>query len=179
MNTGLLVVDVQPAYGVVCDAIAKSVAQRINNTVKPVTIMWVGEGLTQDTEDGVWDYLHSFGARPGKLAQACFIEKDYGFFRPWMDQGVSREDILKVGTHMLEHGLFTSEDVDLEALYDGNPPWLPKWDRLSSPSFDAHAMRNLRSFETCGGGSEECLAEIELWLQMKGTPFKRLNALVY
>lgn len=179
MTTGLLVVDVQPAYSAACNMVAAQVAQRINNTVKPVTILWVGEGLTQDCEESVREYLRSYGARPGRLAQANFVEKDYGFFRGWMDQGVSAENIVKVGKHLYQKGLFSSEDVDMDALYDGNAPWLPKWDRLATPSFDARRLLSLDAFETCGGGSEECLAEMELWLQVKDKPFKRLHSLVY
>lgn len=179
MTTGLLVVDVQPAYSSFSDCIAARVAQRINNTVKPVSIMWVGAGFTDDCEDSVREYLRSYGARPGKLNQATFVEKDYGFFRSWMDQGVSSEDIIKVGKCLYEQGLYTSEDVDMAELFQGNSPWLPKWDQLATPSFDARRLLSLDSFETCGGGAAECLAEIELWLQIKDKPFKRLDTLVY
>ncbi|KVP75127.1 hypothetical protein WJ96_05030 [Burkholderia ubonensis] len=179
MATGLLVVDVQPAYGDYCGAIAAKVAQRINNTVKPVTIMWVGEGLTGDCAVTVREYLREHGARPGSLAQAKFVEKGYGFFRSWMDQGVAEEDIIKVGTHMLQHELYSSEDVDLEQLYLGDVPEFPEWDQLSRPAFDDRPLRSLDSFETCGGGARECLAEIELWLQMVAKPFCRLDSMVY
>ncbi len=88
MATGLLVVDVQPAFADGCEFIAAKVAQRINNTVKPVSIMWVGDGLSSDSEDSVREYLREHGARPGRLDEAHFIEKAYGFFRGCMDQGV-------------------------------------------------------------------------------------------
>ncbi len=180
MTTGLLVVDVQPAYAGSCDAVAKKVARRINNTVKPVTILWVGEGLTNDSEESVREYLHENGARPGRLAQATFIEKDYGFFRGWMDQGVHHDDIVKVGTQLFQQRLCSSEDLDLDALFEGETPWLPSSDHLVAPAFDARRLLMLDSFETCGGGSDECLAEMELWLQMRGKPYERLHhTLVY
>lgn len=179
MSIGLLVVDVQPAYSADCEFIAERVAQRINNTRKPVTIVWVGASLTDDTEESVRDYLNYHGARPGRLAQAHFIEKDYGFHRPWMDYGVDADAIVKVGKHMLQHGMRSSEEVDLEALFQGDVPDLPRHDRLALPSFDARRMLFMSGFETCGGGSEQCLAEMELWLQMKDKPFKRLDSLVY
>lgn len=179
MTTGLLVVDVQPAYSDFCDHIARKVAQRINNTVKPVTIMWVGEDFTEDTEADVREYLRSHGARPGRLAEARFIEKDYGFFRGWMDNGVDTDHIVKVGADMLKRGRYSSEDIDLEMLFEGDVPDLPELDSLRSPSFDDRTLRSFTSFETCGGGARECLAEMELWLQMRGKPFTRLEALVY
>lgn len=178
MTTGLLVVDVQPAYHADCAFIATRVAQRINNTRKPVVIVWVGAGLTTDCEETVREYLRGHGARPGRLAEARFIEKDFGFHRPWMDYGVDAGDIVKVGKYMLQHGLTSSEDVDLEEVFQDEVPALPR-DRLALPWFDSRRMMCLSAFETCGGGSEACLAEMELWLQMKDKPFTRLDSLVY
>lgn len=179
MSIGLLVVDVQPAYNADCEFIAARVAKRINNTRKPVTIFWVGSGLTDDCEFSVHEYLREHGARPGRLAQAHFVEKDYGFYRRWMDYGVDADDIVKVGRHMMLHRLHSSEDVDLDELFQGDVPALPRSDHLALPDFDTSRLKYLSGFETCGGGSEQCLAEMELWLQMKDLPFKRLDSLVY
>ncbi|WP_434716145.1 hypothetical protein [Paraburkholderia sp. A3RO-2L] len=179
MATGLLVVDVQPQYDAFCGYIASQVATRINNTVKPVSIMWVGDGLSNDSEETVREYLRDYGARPQRLAQASFIEKGYGFFRGWMDNGVASHDIIKVGRNMLQRGLYSSDEVDLEQLYAGNVPQLPDVDLLHRPSFDDGRLRMMDRFETCGGGSAECLAEVELWLQMVGKPFCRLDSMVY
>jgi hypothetical protein len=179
MTIGLLVVDVQPAFAEGCEFIAAKVAQRINNTVKPVTIMWVGDGLSSDSEDSVREYLREHGARSGRLDQAHFVEKGYAFFRGWMDQGVDATDIIKVGRKMLESGYCSSEAVDLEQLYGSDVPDFPEIDHLHHPQFADSRLRALSAVETCGGGSNECLAEIELWLQMTRLPFKRLDSLVY
>lgn len=179
MSIGLLVVDVQPAYSEYCQNVARQVAQRINNTVKPTLIMWVGEGITPDCEDSVREYLHEHGARPGKLAQARFIEKDYGFFRSWMDNGVDPDTIVKVGRHLMHRGSRTSLDVDLDELLQGEVPWVADGDPLYLPNFNEGAFMPFSGFETCGGGSEQCLAEIELWLKIQQKSFKRLSSLVY
>lgn len=177
MTTGLLVVDVQPAYDEHCSYVARQVAQRINNTAKPIVVMWVGEGITLDTEESVRDYLRSHGARPGRLAHCTFVEKDFGFFRAWMDLGVDRDDIVKVGKALMAApGIYSSEDLDLADLL--GDVTLPS-DPLYLPAFDASRIRLLSDFETCGGGNNECLAEVELWLQMQDKPFKRLDQLVY
>lgn len=179
MHTGLLVVDLQPAYAAYSDSIATRVAQRINRTVKPTTIMWVGEGLTDDCEGSVREYLCHHGVWPRRLEQATFVEKSYGFLRGWMDQGVDSHDIIRVGRELCAQGVHSSEDLDLEALYDGDPPEVPRWDHLQRPAFDDRPLLALDAFETCGGGSQECLAEMELWLRILGKPVKRLEALVY
>lgn len=177
MIEGLLVVDVQPAYSEHCDSIARSVAQRINNTVKPTIIMWVGEGITDDTEESVMSYLHEHGARPGKLAQARFIEKDYGFFRPWMDSGVPPEAIVKVGKHLVERNINSSEDIDSELELDDDIDVCS--DPMNLPSFDRNVLAPFSRFDTCGGGADQCLAEIELLLSIMDKPYKRIPSLIY
>ena len=143
-TTGLLVVDVQPAYSQWCEPVARQVAKRINNTRKPTVVMWVGEGVTSDTEDDVREYLRAHGARPGKLAYCDFVEKDYGFFRGWMDNGVADEDIIKVGTEMLRQGHYSSEDLDLPELFGDNLPDLPEWDNLMAPRLTTGVFLALR-----------------------------------
>jgi len=179
MNQALIVVDVQPAYGSFCDFIAKRVAQRINNTRKPILIYWVGEGLTSDTQEEVYDYLRSAGAYRPRLDQAAFVEKSYGFYRQWMDYGVSDDMIVSAGKAMLQHGVHSSSDLDLEELFDDAVVELPRWGDLSSPGFCDSQLKCFDRFETCGGGSEQCLAEMELFLQIHDKPFKRLDHLVY
>lgn len=178
MTTGLLIVDVQPAFHPYCGFIARRVAQRINNTRKPVVVMWVGDGLSNDDEAAVREYLRENGARPGRLAQCTFVEKGYSYFRPWMDQGVRSELIVTVGKAMLKQPRCTSSDclnVDVSAIFDGDQPEDP----IHLPQFDSKGMLELSAFETCGGGNRECLAEIELWLDMHSKPYTRLDHLIY
>ena len=182
MNHGLLVVDVQPAYHDWCGAIARDVAKRINNTRKPTVIMWVGEDITSDTEADVRYYLHEHGARPGKLAQCAFIEKDYGFFRNWMDSvGYDRDTLITVGKELIRLKLHSSEQLDLADMLGGDvaADLAECAGDIRLPHFDSRAMTHLLRFDTCGGGAEECLAEIELLLEMQGKPYTQLTHLTY
>lgn len=182
MNHGLLVVDVQPAYDNWCMHIARDVAKRINNTRKSTVIMWVGEGLTPDTEEDVRCYLREHGARPGKLSECAFIEKDYGFFRPWMDSSsYSREHIITVGTEMMRQRLTCSEQLDVLSILgeDCTSDLTLGRDAIHLPSFDTCALHYFDKLDTCGGGLNECLAEIELFLDMRNTPYTQLTHLTY
>lgn len=179
MSQALLVVDVQPAYGSFSDCIAKRVAQRINNTCKPVLIYWVGEGLTEDTEQDVYDYLRKAGAYRPRLDQATFVEKGYGFYRQWMDNGVPPEMIVNAGIAMNEQGLYSSSQLDLESLFGDQAGELPRWGDITRPGFNDARLLACDGFETCGGGREECLAEMELFLQIHHKPYARLEHLVY
>jgi hypothetical protein len=181
MNTNLIVVDVQPAYNTWCKSIARDVAQRINNTRKPTTIVWVGEDYTGDREEDVREYLRSMGARPGKLALCTFIEKTYGFFRGWMDNGVDDDTIIKVGSALMREDKGSSDQLDLPSVLgdDYDFDTLPSADSIYLPHFDDSRLRGFGAFETCGGGREECLAEFELYLAMLDKPVTRLSHLVY
>lgn len=176
MTTALLVVDVQPAFNSHCEFVASRVAQRINNTRKPTFIVWVGDDLSDDDENSVREYLRAHGARPGRLDRCVFVEKGYGFFRPWMDQAVDPEVIVSVGKEMIRARASSSADldmVDVTACHD-----LPE-DPIHLPYFESDQLLQMSNFETCGGGNNECLAEIELWLEMNSKSFTRLDHLIY
>ena len=181
MQTALAVVDVQPAYDTWCGTVARAVAQRINNTRKPTVIFWVGDGITTDTEDDVRHYLREAGIRPGKLADNCrFIEKDYGFFRAWMDNCVPDNLIVRVGQEMFRTDIHCSEELDIAGIFPAfDTSVLPQYDHLRLPTFDDRSLRLFDAFDTCGGGNRECLAEMELYFEMKGQPATRLDHLVY
>ena len=176
MSSGLLVVDVQPAYSEFCDSVVRQVASRINNTRKPTVIFWVGMGLTDDKEWEVRDYLHQNGTQPGKLANCKFVEKNYGFFRPWMDTGVSSEVMVSVGKEMLSQGLPSSEGMDLSCFFESEvEPISPLW----APPFSPDLLNWFDKVDVCGGGRHECLAEMEFYLDMKAKSYTRLDQLVY
>lgn len=173
----LLVVDVQPAYSNWCNTVVKDVVKRINNTRKPTVIMWVGDGITADAQEDVTAYLQAHGARPGKLEACRFVEKNYGFFRSWMDRGVPHDTIVKVGREMYANNAYSSDEVDMAAIgVDKND--LPGSD-IILPSFDTHLLHHFDAFDTCGGGADECLAEVELYLQMKNKAYNRLDHIIY
>lgn len=179
MNQALLVVDVQPAYGRHCESIARQVAQRINNTRRPVLIFWVGEGLTEDTQYDVYEFLRAAGAYRPKLDQAAFVEKDYGFYRPWMDCGMPEETIVSVGRAMRQRGISDSRMVDLVEILGEEPSTPIPMGPMVEPSFADDRLQMFDHFQTCGGGREECLAEMELFLQIHDKSYTRLEHLVY
>ncbi len=176
---GLLVVDVQPAYRQWADPVARKVAQRINNTRRPTTVMWVGEGFTRDTEYDVQAYLRDAGARPGKLAACRFVEKDYGFFRPMMDSGASPEIIVELGKAMRRQGVTSACDLDPEALSDAAAEQAFNGPGLNLPGWSMDFAKYFAGFVTCGGGADECLAEIELLLAVQDKNYQREDALTY
>lgn len=180
MTPRLLVVDVQPAYAFSADCVATSVTAQINSAKSPV-ICWVGKGVTEDTENDVREYLWKNGATRKALGRATFVEKDYGWLRSWMDYGVDEEDILTVLSNMLKTSRRDTSEyttAELESLlgHTGFPNDDPLY---IQGNFDATELLNCPEWTVCGGGTDECLREMELWLSANGKQTTRLDSCVY
>lgn len=179
----LLVVDVQPSYDASCGFAAEQLAKELNESDKPVIFMYVGDGLTTDTAGDVQDYLLDHGVSEDVLTSAHFIEKDYGFFRQWMDCGVPAETIIQVGQKLKQFRLNDSRNLDWAIAFGDKAEELAEdVDRLGPiwmPSFDALRLMFFKDIAVCGGGAGECLAEMELWLTIMGITHTRLHHLVY
>lgn len=184
----LLIVDVQPAYRYFCDPLLPQLrAALYRKRPTDVLIAWVGQGLTADTEEDVYEYLSQGGLSPALLNRATFVEKDYGFLRAWMDHGVKDEVIVQALKRMRRHGVSDSHDL------------VSKWDEPQEP-FDKEVLAAARfhhdrimdcgdfepwpllrhsNYVTMGGGRDECLKELELWLQSHDIQCNRQEHLTY
>lgn len=181
------VVDVQPGYDNWCAFLAPRLMTALNSTTAPVVALYVGDGILNDCEADIQTYWLMHGASEELVARTRFIEKGYGFFRGWMDMGIGDEELVEVVSYMRSQGLTTSDDLDdalLEvALSEPNqfdirrmmattiylPPYLE----------DNRTLLSSREWATCGGGTDQCLKEVELWMQTKGLFFERANHLTY
>lgn len=183
MSEAILVVDVQPAYqSAMGGSMLSALMQHLNHTDLPVLAMWVGCGLTSDTVDEVQDFMIRHGLSEDRVNEVRFIEKDYSSLRPWMDLGVAHDVIVKVASAMIQRNVTSSELLDLEALLDEDElETLPRSDQIHAPDFSGNE-RLLRSFEhlqLCGGGRDECLKEVELYLEASSRNYSVLDHFVY
>ncbi len=181
---GLLVCDIQPAYDRWCHELAPRLLRHAQGLALPTVFCWVGEAKTADTEESVRQYVLEHGASPAFLEEARFVEKSYGFFRHWMDRGVAESTILAVARVLRDDDIDHSDDLDLEWLLDLDPKlcqqvpmsgagiWLPR-------ALETCAWMRERPWLTCGGGSGECLKELELWLRSVQVSHRRLADYVY
>lgn len=176
----LLVVDVQPEFSFVADYVVKAVAAQINRA-RSTVICWVGQGMSDDTEEDVRHYLRKHGATKQALNNAIFVEKDYGWLRGWMDYGVDDEDIITVLSDMRAKNRHDTLDYtrnDLEDLLGHSR--FPHDDPLHSKgAFDPTPLLQHSEWQICGGGTDECLHEMELWLNANGKQTERLDSCIY
>ena len=189
--SGLLVVDLQPAYArpsagsTISSHLMRNTLAHISALAEdtPVTVLYVCEELSGDTLLDVHDFWLEHGADEALLQRLNWVEKPYGFLRGWMDNGIDEDDICAVLQELRKRSCWDSRDLDDDTLERLSPDGFA----LDSPLFRddavdkllADALRTGGAWETCGGGQGECLQEVELVLQSGGVPFERLHHLTY
>lgn len=183
----VVVVDVQPAYNKWCGNMARDLMKALVRMRGPVAAVFVGEGITSDTEDDVKQYWLEHGGTEALLRRTQFVEKSYGFFRDWMDSGVADEVIVEAAKFMREQDLWSSEDLD-DALLHAACPDLSMEEaevvlqrgRIHRPGeIEGVRLFDRASWTTCGGGTNECLKEFELWLASRGVAHQRADTFTY
>lgn len=183
-----LVVDVQPAYNRWCSKIAPGVANLLNQQANNRIVLFNAEGLTDDTKQSVEEYLFDHGLDPEKSQGIRYIEKSYGFFRSWMDAGVSERIIIKTIRAMVQRRVNDSRDLDVDTVltkYEqdrGLKLWKVDWDDegIYMPDFmPISLLKQISPFLMCGGGREQCLKEIELICNAFNIRYKRIDGLLY
>ena len=191
----IIVVDVQPEYCKHTDVCQKVIKFVVNQT-GPV-LMFVNaedQGQTGDTvtdvklywEDTVRELANDYeNKQPINWSRFQIVDKGYGYFRSWMDQGISPAAIIRVVRAMYATRISDSRDFE-----DINPELLP---RLVGGEWDAWmyhdpittnwaSIAQLKRFSGAyivGGGRNACLREVELLMNAFNIRYKRIDNLVY
>ena len=188
LGANILVVDVQPAYDRWCSHITPGIAQLLNKHTGGRYCLYNAEGLTDDTQQGVAMYLSENGMTEEAIDGTKFIEKGYGFFRNWMDAGVTERIIIKTIRAMVQNRVHDSRDLDVNKVltpYEqerGLKPWKVDWDNegIYMPDFmPISLLKQMSPFLMCGGAREQCLREIEILCNAFNIRYKRIDSLIY
>lgn len=170
----LIVVDVQPAYQDACEDIIYDIIDKINNTNQPIFFFYVGKELDCDTKSDVIGYLLEYGINENRIDGIRFIEKDYGFFRSWMDTGVPHDKILKTIRYMNQNNITDTRDFNEKdwqnTVGDQYSHRAYGEEFFALPSFNQKIFKEkyIDNFELIGGGRYECLLEIDFFLKGLG-----------
>lgn len=182
VSSNILVCDVQPAYHHRCKFITPKICELLNNQTGRRVVLFNGEGTTDDDTLSVIEYYIENGLDQGQIDNIEFIEKEYGFFRSWMDYGVSDSVIIKVVRAMVMQRTHDSRYLELSTiLTPAEFDEVPQIDDcIYLPSFlDFKLLKNLSPFFMMGGGEKECLREIELICNSLNIKYKRIKNLIY
>jgi hypothetical protein len=118
------------------------------------------------------------------------VDKGYGYFRSWMDQGISDRTIIKTIRLMYQNKvndsrkLFGGEDSDDYALnfeqFIG--PEFENWMLSDGIFVNWTSVAQLKRFSgsyIVGGGRDECLREVELLMNAFNIKYRRIDSMVY
>lgn len=202
LNYPIIVVDVQPAYVEYAPQVCQNIVQFVTKQTGPV-LMFVNaerDGMTDDTIDDVaywWEeaagleYDEENDEHVSNINWNRFqiVDKGYGWFRTWMDQGVQPKFIIQLIRYMYQRGLNDIRD-DLDGVYQymtHNPigGQIVDWqDWMEDEPFVINwaSVAQLKRFNGAylvGGGRDECLREVELLMSAFNIKYKRIDSLVY
>jgi len=191
-NTPCIVVDVQPEYTGINDGDElpwiDDMMTFLNNQ-GPV-LMFVNaeeDGLTGDTVDTIRAYWSDSGFAEHKWNNTTIVDKGYGYFRGWMDQGVPDNVMIAVIREMyLQHVsdsrmLFGGEDSDgyIESMISMGVPEDLLDDAISVGWASVRQLKQFSGSYLMGGGREECLREITLLMNAFNIKYKLVNDFIY
>jgi 3-polyprenyl-4-hydroxybenzoate decarboxylase len=183
ISSNILVVDVQRAYEPYCKRVAGKIMDLLNNSTGKVLILYNGE-TANETEDDVIEYMVRNGLDEDLAYTLPKIQKEYGFFRNWMDQGVSDKTIIAAIRFLVQHKEIETFEMESE-LPESILDELNKCgvsldnDSLQIPELSVAMLKNLSPFYMCGGGRSECLREIELLCNAFNIRYRRIDSLCY
>jgi len=207
-STNVLVIDVQPAYRRLATPIIKPLIQFLNNQSGRIVAIYNDAEMTEDNITTVksW-WSQNGGSRSLVRNRTEWMEKQYGYFRGWMDSDISDAIIVKMIRAMIianknDSRSLSKEDImtaighantqdlvrkygSMEDFLGGDnlylPEFLPKLPGSNYlPSKGVVSMlRQLSPFYMVGGGRNECLREIELLCNAFNIRYKRIDQFVY
>ena len=205
-NHPVIVVDIQPAYATTQTISRMHNAMKfVHNQTGPV-LMFVNaeqDGLTDDTvfdiqhwwdeqlidmgygkpeeegDDENGDYFYNPAEMPTDWRRFQIVDKGYGWFRPYMDNGVPESTIIQMIRHLYQNRLHDARDLD----YDEYVAIMGS-DRLIGENFSINwtSLAQLKKFNGAslvGGGRHECLREVELLMNAFNIKYKRIDSMVY
>ena len=181
----LVVVDIQPAYESVIHFLPKFIDFLNSNDFHRVLYLYNGEDFGMESARDIQSWLVENGLNEDKLNDFKFYEKNYAFFRGWMDTGVDHDDIITVGRYMIEHDVNDSRDIDVDQfnttglkLNTDIEELASNGDNIYIPDVVSEIQLLLRPL-LCGGGRDECLAEVEMIFKMLNKRYWKHDKFIY
>lgn len=181
----VIVVDVQPAYASfspkICDKIIQFVCSQTGSVLMYVNAEQ--DGLTDDSIPTIKEYWEeSFYDSEIDWSRFTIIDKGYGYFRSFMDQGVSDHLIIKLIRTLYSRKLNDSRELnesELQEIFNSeyedwmlDEPFIINWISVSQ-------LKQFAGAYIVGGGRNECLREVELLMNAFNIKYKRIDKLVY
>lgn len=178
----LLVIDIQPAFaGSFGSRLTQEVLREMQQVPddQPIVVVSANEELSGDDADAIREFWENCGMDEALFERAIFIEKDYGFFRGWMGS-FPDEEIVAVAKELRRRGIYDSRDLPEDVMSELAPEGGGSCDAVFLP-YDLEKASHLQqpAWRICGGGRDECLREVEIWLDSCAIAYERMDHLTY
>ena len=161
-------VDIQPQYkGYIRFKISE--CMDFLNNQRDLLVFYNGpDTVGQDTKRGILNWWEDWGFDVYKGRNDGWIDKGYGFFRSWMDEGVDEKKIQEVVRYMVMNRISDSRDIPDDILLDfvegyGGGEFLMN-DPIYLPHISLGMLKKWSGSYLIGGGKNECLKEIKILL---------------
>lgn len=186
-NTPVVVVDVQPAYYPVIQNSRLDVSRLmefLNQQQGPILMLINADetGITEDTKNSCIEFWVEHGLLEDTLNRIRIFDKGYGYFRAWMDNGISPSTVIRVVRALYQHKVNDSRDLDLTRLKEivGNEwkEWMED-DPITVEWLSVSLLKQFNNCYICGGGEEECLAEVQLLMNAFNIKYKTMKNFIY
>lgn len=206
-NTNLLIIDVQPEYSSHSDYILAGVQNMIEAVTGGKIVIVFNDSGGGDDQHVVYNYLAGFNdfnadaeeydeeremwvhKRPKlvqNLTRATYLQKEYGFLRPFMDLGISDAVIIEILREMYQRKVTDSREMELTSMSERVQTEIEQssayWDEegIAIQSWvPVTLLKQISPFYMMGGGRNECLREIELICNAFNIKYKRVDSLIY
>ena len=211
LNHPCIVVDVQPEYnGGPGPANPKfiKIMQFVQKQTGPVLFFVNAEdqGLSGDTVQSVqqfWDealgtegeegenekgeYYYNEPESPINWGRFTIVDKGFGYFRSWMDRGISSKIIIATIREMYAQKVSDTRDLEFPKSNQLTTTQRLIQDAVEEMNGDLMSVgwtsvAQLKQFNGAylvGGGRDECLREVELLMNAFNIKYKKIEDLIY
>jgi len=182
-KNNIIVVDIQPEYDNFFRFKLYNFCDLLNTNGKVLYFYNGPETVGGSNKNEIINWLIDNGLDYNKISDIKFIDKGYGFFRGWMDNGVDKRTIIKAIRYMVSKKVYDSRDIDEEE-------WEEKikgiWNKADCddnlylpPEIRVDKLKKWSGSYLCGGGKTACLLEIEILMNAFNIKYKEVKEFIY
>jgi len=183
----VIIVDVQPMY---MNAVGFSLDEFSDFILQNRRILYfyngpdtVGDDTKEDIIEMFWEHTESEEIiEKLNSDDILWIDKGYGFFRTWMDNGADEGFIQKAIIYMVNRGVNDSRDIDPEEWETAFPDDFQEEfidDPLYMPDISLGELKTWSGSYLTGGGATECLREVQILMNAFNMGYTLVRKFIY
>ena len=186
-NNNIVVVDIQPIYE---KYFSFNLEEFTDFLSKQREILYFYNGESIGSGDGPEEIIEMFYEASdynndflNKLENdVIWVDKGYGFFRGWMDEGAEESFIIKAIRLMAARKIWDSREIEpeeWEELFPNDYEDYMEQDCIYFPDISLKTLKKFSSSYIVGGGKSECLKEVQLLMNAFNIRYKEVRKFIY